>query len=77
MAKKDEDPGLAQRRKDSERAQREAEEGTGDRKDKGYAGSGDHFVETGTSADAEQSSVEQRQNQEAGKPINGDAKTGE
>ena len=77
MAKKDEDPGLAQRRKDSERAQREAEEGTGSKQEKGYAGSTDHFTETGTAADPGQSTVEQRQNQEAGKPINADTKTGE
>ena len=68
--KKSDDPAVAQRQQDAERTIKEAEEGTGSRKEKGYAGSGDHFTETGTPADPGQASAEQVQNQEAGRPIN-------
>ncbi len=64
------DPGLKQRQEDAERTIREAEEGTGTKQDKGYSGSGDHFVETGTAVDPGQSSKEQQQRQERGEPIN-------
>jgi hypothetical protein len=64
------DPEIAQRQANAERAVYEAEHGTGNRKEKGYAGSGDHFVDTATPADPGQASTEQVLNQEAGKPLN-------
>jgi hypothetical protein len=67
---KSDDPGVAQRQKDAERTIREAEEGTGTRAEKGYAGSGDNANTENRNLDPDQSTKDQQNRQEAGKPIN-------
>jgi hypothetical protein len=53
-----------QARQISERTRREAEEGTGDRKEQGYAGSGDSGADNGNrNLDPDQSSVDQQRTQ--------------
>lgn len=72
---KTDDEAVKQRQADAERTLKEAEEGTGTKTEKGYAGSGDYGGGGNRNLDPGQASREQMQRQERGELINDEEQT--